>query len=446
MALRLASDMSEHSLALSLSEQVTGYTQRRLDAVAFVQDSLAKIAEKNPRSNYFVHVDPDAAVQQAEASADRWRRGRPKSRLDGLTFAIKDNMVRAGMPTCAGSATPLSLPNTQAPVVGRLMRAGMILLGKLNMDECALGVSTENPWWGHALNPLDNERSPGGSSGGSAAAVASGLCGIAFGTDTMGSIRIPAAYCGVWGLKPSWSAADLRGVVPLCRSLDTVGPIARSLDDLRLVFEAITTQTIPETGRQRIRVGVVAMPPEFGLDAAHLVALESLSTRLTQNGHTVTTFTPSEWTPERDRRHALLLTVVGGATTWQDLAGAPITALSPATRSAFAHGAGSSDEKRAEAARRQKALRAAATHWFKEVDVLLMPVAPSVAPLKADAINPLVAQACCLANLTGCPALAMPLTNPTGGMPVSFQLMAARGRDAALLSIAKQWRDEGVIY
>ncbi len=436
--------MPASPFTLTISERYRAYTQHQSDPVTFVQDSLDRIEGENPFFRSFVYTDRTNALAHAAASAARWREGRPKGPLDGMTFAIKDNMVCAGMPTFAGSQIKLGLTPKSQVFVSRLQRAGAILLGKLNMDECAFGISTQNPSWGNCLNPLDTARSPGGSSGGSAAAVAAGLCQFAFGTDTMGSIRMPAAYCGTWGYKPSWNAASLKGVVPLCTSLDSVGPLSRSLADLCAAYEVFAHQKILPADRDVIRVGVAGLSPLFQLDEAHQQGLQTLLKRLSAQGHHVMDVELPEWDPEADRRQALLLTVVAGARVWSEFTTNDLGRLSPALQRAFDYGTTVSAEKIQLATGRQRALKRASHRWFQDVDLILMPVTPTVAPLQSEPVASHTAQACCLANLTGCPAISFPVKTPLTHLPAGFQLVGPRGRDAHLLALASKLQSQGI--
>lgn len=430
----------------SLRERFDAYAQSRSDPVRQAEVRLERIARDNSSSHLFVHTNHDLVLQQARASARRWRLGRERGLLDGAFFAVKDNMVCAHMPTHAGGPAALELPGVISPLISRMLRAGMILLGKLNMDEGAYGVSTQNPWWGACLNPLDAERSPGGSSGGSAAAVAAGLCDASLGTDTMGSIRIPAAYCGLWGLKPSWRASSLRGVVPLCHALDTVGPLASTLDELIAVFQVIDRTTVPVVAPCTLRVGLVQGSPEFALDAAHQEALAQLTHLLSACGHRVVKISLPPWDPVQDRKLALLLASSGGAKTWSVLPQSPLHGLSEPTRRAFEYGAAVDPARQKLATQRLRILGRAAAHWFESVDVLLMPVTPTLAPLRTEPIDPQIAQVCCLANLTACPALAFPLAIQGSSMAASFQMMGPKGSDAHLLGVTAMLRAQQVLH
>src|ERR1700724_2197079 len=217
-----------------------------LSPVELTELMLARIERTNQKLNAYLTVtDELARVQAKRAEADLSVRGKRKTRTDrgllhGIPLSLKDNICTAGIRTTAGSKILRDyFPERDAPVVRRLKQAGAVLLGKTNMHEFAYGVTNNNPHYGAARNPWDMKRIPGGSSGGSAAAVAAGLCFGSVGTDTGGSIRIPAALCGIVGLKPGFGRVDVAGVIPLSVTHDCVGALARTAADAALLFAAI---------------------------------------------------------------------------------------------------------------------------------------------------------------------------------------------------------------
>ena len=234
----------------------------RIEPLGLTRLMLERIAAFNPALNLFVTLCRDAALGDAAASGERAASGQRRGPLDGIPVALKDNIDLAGVPTSNGfGGPPWRVPARDAEVVRRLRAAGAVILGKLNMHEGALGATTDNPHFGASINPHCPGYTPGGSSGGSAAAVAAGLCVAALGTDTGGSVRIPAAYCGVVGLKPSHGLVSTGGVVPLSWRLDHVGPLTRTVADARLVFTALQAfdQECPESGPARRSI-----PPPAG--------------------------------------------------------------------------------------------------------------------------------------------------------------------------------------
>jgi aspartyl-tRNA(Asn)/glutamyl-tRNA(Gln) amidotransferase subunit A len=237
--------MTETELAFATIEAIAPLIRKKkISPVELTELMLRRIERLNPRLNAFITVTAELAMKQArkaeaEISAPR-SRARYRGPLHGIPISLKDNFYTPGIRTTAGSKI---LEDFVPPAHGGpdycLRQAGAILLGKTNMHEFAYGVTSNNPHYGAVHNPWDLERIPGGSSGGSAAALAAGLSYASLGTDTGGSIRIPAALCGIVGLKPNFGRVSTEGVVPLSRSLDHVGPMARSVVDVALVLRAL---------------------------------------------------------------------------------------------------------------------------------------------------------------------------------------------------------------
>ena len=214
--------------------------RKKISPVELVDASLARIERLNPSINAFLTVLAEPARRQARAAEREIRRGRWRGPLHGIPISLKDNFWTRGIRTTAGSKILADfVPDEDSDVAASLARAGAILLGKTNMHEFAYGITSENPHYGPVHNPWARERISGGSSGGSAAAVATGMCFASVGTDTGGSIRIPSALCGIVGLKPTFGLVSVEGSVPLGVSFDHVGPIARSVADACITLEAI---------------------------------------------------------------------------------------------------------------------------------------------------------------------------------------------------------------
>jgi aspartyl-tRNA(Asn)/glutamyl-tRNA(Gln) amidotransferase subunit A len=185
--------------------------------------------------------------------------------LAGKRLLVKDLIDTAGTRTTYGSRIYADhLPDRTAPAVQRLLDAGAVLVGKANLHEFAWGVTSQNPWYGTVKNPLHPGRTAGGSSGGNAAALAAGLCDLGLGTDTGCSIRLPSACCGTVGLKPHWGGISTEGVFPLCPTLDTVGPMARTVEEVALAWSVLAGKTTPEPRLAGLTVGVLTRPPSVG--------------------------------------------------------------------------------------------------------------------------------------------------------------------------------------
>ena len=241
--------MLDDNLALLEAWDLAGRIARReVSPVEAVEATLAQIARVEPRLNAYITILDDEALAAARrlGSAGDGGSDRP---LWGLPIAVKDNIATAGVRTTAGSAALRDyIPSADAEVARRLRQNGAIMIGKTNLYEFAFAAP--HPLYGPVLNPWDSRVATGGSSSGSACAVSAGLCSASIGTDTGGSIRIPAAFCGVVGLKPTYGAVSCSGVIPVSPSLDHVGPLTRSVHDAALIFEAIR-----DPSRTRARTG-----------------------------------------------------------------------------------------------------------------------------------------------------------------------------------------------
>ena len=252
--------MTDSDIAFASIEEIGKlFRKRKLSPVELTKMMLARIERLNPKLNAYITVTAEVALAQAkkaetELYAPRGRKGhRDRGALHGIPISLKDNIYTKDVRTTAGSKILKDfVPQRDAVVVTQLREAGAVLLGKTNLHEFAYGVTTNNPHFGPTRNPWDLSRIPGGSSGGSAAAVAAGLCYGSIGTDTGGSIRIPAALCGTVGLKPTFGRVSVGDVVPLSRRLDCVGPLARSAADVALLLDPIFVRGEKERSLQSV--------------------------------------------------------------------------------------------------------------------------------------------------------------------------------------------------
>jgi len=236
----MAPHSERNSEFLSIEQVAKLLRKKELSPLDLVDTLLARIERWNPALNAFITVLAEPARRQARAATREIQRGRWRGPLHGIPISLKDNIWTRGIRTTAGSKILADfVPRADAEVASRLADAGAILLGKTNLHEFAYGVTNENPHFGSTRNPWAQDRISGGSSGGSAAAVASGLCFASVGTDTGGSIRIPSALCGIVGLKPTFGLVGLAGIIPLAESLDHGGPLARSVADACILLQAI---------------------------------------------------------------------------------------------------------------------------------------------------------------------------------------------------------------
>jgi len=435
-----------------------------------VEDSLAAIEARDGELHVFLHVDAEGARARADDLDRRLAKGEELGPLAGVPVALKDNMCTRGVPTTAASRILEGwLPPYNATVVDRLLDAGAVVVGKTNLDEFAMGSSTENSAWGPTRNPLDPSRVPGGSSGGSSAAVASGMVPLALGSDTGGSIRQPAAFCGVVGVKPTYGAVSRYGLIAFASSLDQIGPISTTVADSALVMEVIgghdpadsTSLSDPpfELASQLdgdvsgLRVGIVTDLTE-GVDPDVESRLREAVDALAAAGAKV-----DEISIPTARLGLSAYYLIAPAEASSNLArydgtryglrveGADVDEMFVATRSAgfgaevkrrimlgtYALSAGYYDAYYGQAQRARTLMIREFAAAYEQFDVLLCPTAPTTAfELGAKTADPLamyMSDVCTIpSDLTGDPAMSVPFGSGADGLPVGVQVLApARG-------------------
>jgi aspartyl-tRNA(Asn)/glutamyl-tRNA(Gln) amidotransferase subunit A len=225
---------------MTILEAASALRVKQISSVELAKDTLARIARLNPKVNAFITVTEEIALARAKAADEDFARGVDRGSLQGVPVAHKDIIHTAGVRTTYGSKIFSDfVPDHDAEVAARLNEAGAVLVGKTGLHEFAYGITSNNPHYGAIRNPWDLERIPGGSSGGSGAAIAAGLVPLALGTDTGGSIRIPASFCGVTGLKPTFDLVSRRGVMALGFTLDHIGPMSRTVRDTAVALNAM---------------------------------------------------------------------------------------------------------------------------------------------------------------------------------------------------------------
>lgn len=348
--------------------------------------------------------------------------------LSGQVIGVKSNIKVAGQGWTTGIAARASeVPRRDAVVVAQLRAAGALMLSRLKMDEAALGAATENPHFGGVENPAAPGFSVGGSSGGSAAAVACGAVRVALGTDTLGSVRIPAAYCGCLGLKPGPQQLASEGTFPLAPDYDAMGVIARDFASLRAVYEVLSPPAVTE-GSAHLAVpaplGTILCAPEVAAGFARAVAA-ARALGLLRETHVL-----EDWDPVATRKAAFAEIAHEAHLQFSGMAG-----LSPALTASLAYGASRSDEARAAGAVRLDSLRMALAAQFAQGTILLTPTTPS--PAFVQGTRPPADQATftALANIVGGASLAIPV--PGEGVPVSVQLTGGQGTEWALIEMGE---------
>jgi len=433
-----AMGVADLSAALNAGESSAAEALRRC---------LQRIERFDPQLGCFLHLAKSAEAE-AEASDARRAQGRALGPLDGVPVALKDNIHAAGQPTTNGmGALRGRVAPGDAECVRRLRAAGAVIVGKLNMEEGALGATNDNQAYGRCHNPHRPGFTPGGSSGGSGAAVAAGLCAAALGTDTLGSVRIPASYCGVTGFKPSHGWISCEGVIPLCAELDHVGPLVSRLRDLAPLLPALCGPSFDgEAGAAAIAAGAAAPLAELRLARVARLGAAAMSPevadafaqalqRLRGEGAVIgeVDLAAEEW-PALRRRGLLLCEAEAARTFAPELRRNP-EGFTPQLRALLDYGAAQSAERIAAARARIARFRRRACAALAGLDAVLLPTAPQSAFAFDGPIPSNQADFTAFANLVGGPAISLPLGAP-GGLPIGLQLAAAPGADAALLRAA----------
>jgi len=258
---------------MNLHEAAAGLRARKFSSRELVDESLRRIARANPKINAFITITEEHARARAALADDELARGIDRGPLHGLPIAHKDLMMTRGIRTSAGSKIFSNfVSDVDADVVRKLDEAGAVMVGKTNLHELAYGITSNNPHFGPVRNPWDIERIPGGSSGGSGAALAADLVFMATGTDTGGSIRIPSSFCGTVGLKPTYDRVSKRGVMPLGITLDHVGPMTRTVRDCAISFNAMLDANPVEVPPKNVDIrGLrIGLPENFYFDRLDL--------------------------------------------------------------------------------------------------------------------------------------------------------------------------------
>ncbi len=424
---------------LSVAELGARYRDGSLSPVEVVDAALERLALFEPALNAFADPMADAARADAERATADFAAGRDLGPLHGIPVAIKDLIEVAGAPTGYGSKVePPRIAKRDATLVARLRAAGAVILGKTNLLEYAYGIA--HPEIGQTNNPHDPSRTAGGSSGGSAAAVAAGIVPLAVGTDTGGSIRIPAAYCGIVGLKPTFGLVPLDGVFPLSWSLDHAGPLARSAADAAILLACISGQpmTLAPPRPDAIRVGVLRRHfPSTPAGRGVADCVEAAIAALREAGASIVEID----IPGLADANANLITILQPEATviHADLLALNPAGYAPGTRAQIEAGLAIVATDYVRARRFQKALRAEVEAAFGTVDVLLSPSVPFTAPFEDPEIgdggdSEMLASG--FANVSGHPSLSL-ACGMDEGLPVGLQLTGPLGRDALLLSLAE---------
>ena len=445
----------------------TAVREGKISAVEVVSCALKRI-EGGRELNCFTAVTCDRAVADAEEIDRATSSGKDPGRFAGVPFAVKNLYDIAGLTTLAGSKINAENPpaTQDATAVARLKQAGAVLVGALNMDEYAYGFVTENSHYGATHNPHDLKRVAGGSSGGSAAAVAAGLVPLTLGSDTNGSIRVPAALCGVFGLKPTYGRLSRAGVVLFSSSFDHIGSFARSVRDIATAFDILQgaderdpvctkrspEETFHETSLQQDIDGLrIAIAGDYFLKGADPEALEAVE-RVAQALNVKDYVTLPE--AHRARAAAFVITACEGANLHFNQLRSRPDDFDPATRDRFLAGTMIPASWYIQAQRFRRWFRQRVREVFQNVDVILAPTTPCPAPLIGQKtmildreeilVRPHLGLFTQPLSFIGLPIISVPIQRPNS-LPLGVQLIAAPYNEALILRVAAVLEAIGVV-
>lgn len=452
---------------------------KEISAAELTADVLARVDELEDTIGAYLTVTRDKALADAQAVDEKISRGEKISPLEGIPCAVKDNICTKGIrTTCASKILENFVPPYDATAYSRLAAQNPVLIGKANLDEFAMGGSTENSGFHITRNPRDLERVPGGSSGGSAAAVAAGEAVFALGSDTGGSIRQPASFCGVVGLKPTYGRVSRYGLVAYASSLDQIGPLTRDVTDCALVLNAIaghddmdstsTAADVPDFTRSLVadvkglRIG---LPKEYfvaGIDADVDAAVRNAAKTFEQLGAEIvrislphTDYAISTYYLIAPAEAATNLERYDGVSYGARVDGADVVEMMTNTRTEkfgaevkrrimignYALSAGYYDAYYLKALKVRTLIARDFTDAFKNVDVILAPTAPTAAfklgEMISDPLKMYLQDVCTVPlNLAGLPGISIPCGTTGNGLPIGFQLIGKALDEATILRAA----------
>ncbi|GAB3059050.1 amidase [Virgibacillus ainsalahensis] len=447
---------------LTASELAPLIKSRQLSPVELTKHTLNRINTIDPMLYTYITPLPELALQQAKEAEDTIMRGTYYGPLHGIPIGIKDNYKTKGIRTTVGSKLFADfIPEETATTVQKLLGAGAIMLGKQNMHELAAGSTGTNPFFGTTRNPWNTQYMPGGSSGGGTASLAAGMATLATGTDTFGSIRLPAAMCGVYGLKTTYGLTSTHGVFPTAMSLDTAGPMARSVTDLAVMLQYIAgfdsndpaslKAPVPNytehlhQGINGIKIGVPAYYLD-GLDRDVAKLFQHAIKTLQHLGADIKEIAIPELTLSTFSGYAI---VTGEASNFHyEWLKTHSEDYSTDIRTFFLSGTLTNTPQYVRAQQARRMMVKAFDKAFEDVDVLLGPTIPMTTPAYAeDWVNQnLEVIRRCLpftspVNLTGTPGLSVPMGLCSKGLPVGMQFIGKHLSEKSLLQLGNTWEN-----
>ena len=438
---------------MTIDEFTRKLRAHEVTALEVTNACLRRIEELQPSLNAFIRVMADEARQGAETADRELALGRDRGPLHGVPIALKDIIDVRGIPTTAASRVREGhIADADAPVVARLRDAGAVIIGKTNLDEFAFGTTSENSAFGAVRHPMDPSRSPGGSSGGSAVAVATGMALAALGTDTGGSIRIPSAACGIVGLKPTLGEIETDGVVPLAKTFDHVGSFAQTVADARLMHQAMSASIVdvrsagadlPRSARD-LRLGIPRGYLTDLLDNDVRARFDEAAAALRRGGATLTDVA----IPHASTTPAVYIHIHSseGATYHARTLDSEPERYTPVVRRRLELGRYVLAQDYLRAMEGRAVLCHEVDAALAGCDALMLPTLPIPAPPigaemmmmgdRQEPVRALMLRLTQLFNVTGHPAISIPCGVTADGLPVGLQLVGRRSQTNDLLSTA----------
>ena len=452
----------------------------QISSKEIVQEKLLRISKLDPTLNTFLTVNSDLALKKAEYIDNLRASGEKLPPLAGIPLAVKDNLCTKGIKTtCASKILGNFVPPYESTVTKKLLNAGAIMIGKTNMDEFAMGSSTETSAFGPTLNPWNITKVPGGSSGGSAASVAAGLCYGSLGSDTGGSIRQPASFCGLVGFKPTYGTVSRYGLIAFASSLDQIGPITKTVDDSRILFSAISGQDSRDAtsiandqvdipSDKTAKIGVIKELMKDGISDEARNEVSKVIETLKISGYEVKEISipiiklaisiyyliaPAECSANLARfdgvRYGLR---IDGNTSYEMMENTRAEGFGKEVKrrillGTYALSAGYYDEYYGKALQARKEMIDEFTKAFNEVDYLISPTTPTQAFKAGEKTsNPLemyMSDLCTIpANLAGLPAISIPTGVTNDNLPLGVQIMSRALSDESLLNFSENIEKE----
>lgn len=410
--------------------------ERALELAHATQDTI----------NAFISIDDERALERAAEIDRRLAAGEDVGPLAGVPVGLKDLIDHEGRTTTCGSFFHAKVATVTAPCVAALEAAGAVIIGRTNLHEWAFGFNSENARWGPVRNPWDLTTSPGGSSGGSGAAVAAGITPVAIGTDTGGSVRVPAALCGTFGLKVTYGRIPLNGVFPLVPSIDTVGPLADSMKGIEASYRAMSSDAAPIPTRERLRFGVPQPWYETApMDATIAESFQWALDALGDLGHEIHPIVMPDAVPARQLLDAIGEEVTAAHKEFRSQG----ERYGPAVESRIEVAESVTQETTREAHQWQEMIRHRFSDALATVDFLVTPTTPvrrkviGEDMIGAKSHRTVLSYFSALVNHALLPAVALPLTG-SGSPPASLQMIGASGSDVALVGLGLWLEEAGI--